>query len=91
MLGDCAAVTGEAGNNFPPAAQLAVQQMEGILLNIGRSHALDVSRGHHVAGRIAAMLKNLISCRNILQDRRFFLALGKFWEWRSYAALLRRL
>lgn len=65
-------------------------RMEGILLSIGRTHALGVVRGHHVSGRIAGMLKDFIAYRYIYKIGGFFLALRKFWEWRSYASLLRR-
>ena len=65
-------------------------RMEGILLSIGRRHALGIVRGHHVSGRMAGMLKDFIAYRHIYKIGGLFLALRKFREWRSYTALLRR-
>ncbi|KPK00203.1 MAG: hypothetical protein AMJ60_02365 [Desulfobacterales bacterium SG8_35] len=65
-------------------------RMEGILLSIGRSHALGVVRGHHVSGRIAGMLKDFIAYRHIFRIGGLSLTLRKFREWRTYTALLRR-
>ncbi|MDH3327796.1 MAG: NAD(P)/FAD-dependent oxidoreductase [Desulfobulbaceae bacterium] len=65
-------------------------RMEGILLSIGRSHALGIVRGHHVTGKVAGMLKDFIAYRYIYKIGGFSLALRKFREWRSYSALLRR-
>lgn len=66
-------------------------RMEGILLSIGRSHALGIVRCHHVTGRLAGMLKDFIAYRHIYKIGGLSLALRKFREWRSYSALLRRL
>jgi len=65
-------------------------RMEGILLSIGRSHALGIVHGHHVTGRIAGMLKDFIAYRHIYNIGGISLAFRKFREWRSYTALLRR-
>jgi len=65
-------------------------RMEGILLSIGRSHAVGIVRGRHVSGKVAGILKDLIAYRHIYRIGGFFLALRKFREWRSSAALLRR-
>jgi len=65
-------------------------RMEGILLSVGRDHALGVVRGHHISGRIAGMLKNLIAYRHIYRIAGAFIALKKIMEWRSYSALMRR-
>jgi len=64
-------------------------RMEGILLSIGRSHALGVVHGHHVSGRIAGMLKDLIAYRHIYKIGSLSLTISKFMEWRSYSSLLR--
>ena len=40
-------------------------RMEGILLSIGRGHALGIIRGQHVSGTIAGMLKDYITYRII--------------------------
>ena len=64
--------------------------MEGILLSIGRQHALGIVRGHHVWGRVASILKDFIAYRHIYNVGGLFLALKKFREWRSYTALLHR-
>ena len=65
-------------------------EMEGILLSIGRSHALGVVRERHVSGRMAGILKDFIAYRYIYKIGGFTLVLKKFREWRSYAALLRK-
>ena len=65
-------------------------RMEGILLSIGRSHALGVVHGHHVSGRIAGMLKDFIAYRHIFKIGGLALTLRKFREWRSYTSMLRR-
>ena len=65
-------------------------KMEGILLSIGRNHALGIVRGHHVSGKMAGILKDFIAYRHIYNIGGLSLALRKFKEWRSYAALLRR-
>ena len=65
-------------------------RVEGILLSIGRSHALGIVRGHHVSGKIAGMLKDYIAYRYIYKIGGLSLAFRKFREWRAYTALLRR-
>jgi NADH dehydrogenase len=65
-------------------------RIEGILLSIGRSHALGIVRGHHVTGKLAGMLKDFIAYRHIYKIGGLSLALRKFREWRSYSALLHR-
>ena len=65
-------------------------RIEGILLSVGRTHALGVIRGHHISGRLAGMLKDLIAYRHIYRIGGAFLAMKKILEWRSYAALMRR-
>jgi len=65
-------------------------RMEGILLSIGRNQALGVVRGHHISGRIACLLKDLIAYRHIYTIGGALLTLKKFLEWRSYTAMMRR-
>jgi len=65
-------------------------RIEGILLSIGRRHAIGIVRGRHVSGRVAGILKDLIAYRHIYRVGGILLAVRKFIEWRSYTALLRR-